>query len=144
VAPEPEGSLPLSHEPATGPYPELLLTYPQRSVVIPSSHLRLNLPNGVFLSDLVYFSVPSLACYMPRPPHSSWLHLPNDIWGWVQIKEVLIVLFLHSPVTSCLFCPNIPLRTLFSNTLVYALPLMWETKFHTNTKQLAELWFCIF
>jgi hypothetical protein len=27
---------------------------------------------------------------------------------------------------------------------VCALPLMWETKFHTHTKQLAELWFCIF
>jgi hypothetical protein len=26
---------------------------------------------------------------------------------------------------------------------VYALPLMLETKFHTHTKQLAELWFCI-
>jgi hypothetical protein len=35
--------------------------------------------------------------------------------------------------------PNILLSTLFSNTL--ALPLMLETKFHTHTKQLADLWF---
>jgi hypothetical protein len=30
-------------------------------------------------------------CYMPRPPHSPWLDLPNDIWGWVQISKLLIV-----------------------------------------------------
>jgi hypothetical protein len=28
--------------------------------------------------------------------------------------------------------------------LVYVRFLIWETKFHTHTKQLAELWFCIF
>jgi hypothetical protein len=27
---------------------------------------------------------------------------------------------------------------------VYALPSALETKFHTHTKQLVELWFCIF
>jgi hypothetical protein len=48
---------------------------------------------------------------------------------------------LHSPVTSSLLGPNILLRTLVSNTLVYSLPLMWQTKFHTHTKQVAELWF---
>jgi hypothetical protein len=28
---------------------------------------------------------------MPRPPHSPWLDLPNDIWEWVQIMKFLIV-----------------------------------------------------
>jgi hypothetical protein len=28
---------------------------------------------------------------MPCPPHSPWLDLPNDIWGWVQIMKLLIV-----------------------------------------------------
>jgi hypothetical protein len=28
---------------------------------------------------------------MPRPSHSFWLDLPNDIWGWVQIMKFLIV-----------------------------------------------------
>jgi hypothetical protein len=75
--------------------------------------------------------------------------------------------FFHSPVTSSLFGPNILLiRTFFSNTLslctshnmthqishpynsqtpwVYALPVIWHTKFHTHTRQLTEFWFCIF
>jgi surface polysaccharide O-acyltransferase-like enzyme len=50
--------------------------------------------------------------------------------------------FLHSPVISSLLGPRIPLSTLFSNTLsVYALPLIWETKLHTHTKQITEIWF---
>jgi hypothetical protein len=28
---------------------------------------------------------------MPHPPHSLWIDLPNDIWGWVQIMKLLIV-----------------------------------------------------
>jgi hypothetical protein len=27
---------------------------------------------------------------MPRVPHSPWIDLPNNIWGWVQIKKLLI------------------------------------------------------
>jgi hypothetical protein len=27
---------------------------------------------------------------------------------------------------------------------VHSVPLMWETKLHTHTKQLEELWFCMF
>jgi hypothetical protein len=34
--------------------------------------------------NLVHFSLLSHACYMPRPPHSPWLDLPNDVWGWVS------------------------------------------------------------
>jgi hypothetical protein len=33
--------------------------------------------------------------------------------------------FLHSPVTSSLLGPNIPLRTLFSNTLSLCSSLSW-------------------
>jgi hypothetical protein len=54
---------------------------------------------------------------MPRPPHSSWLDLPNYIWGWVQIMKFLIVQL--SPFSRHLIPlrSNILLRTLFSNTL---------------------------
>jgi hypothetical protein len=33
----------------------------------------------------------SHACHMPSPPHSPWLYLPNDIWGWVQKMKFLTV-----------------------------------------------------
>jgi hypothetical protein len=48
--------------------------------------------------------------------------------------------FLLSPVTSSLLGPNILLSTLFS---AYVPPSMWVTKFHTHTKQEAELCFRI-
>jgi hypothetical protein len=56
VAPEPEGSSPHSQQPANGPYPEPGESTPHpsppqpislRSILIPSSHLRLGLPSGV-------------------------------------------------------------------------------------------------
>jgi hypothetical protein len=46
--------------------------------------------------------------------------------------------FLQSPVSSSLFSPNIPLSTLFSNTLNILL-LMWQTKFHTHIIQQVKL-----
>jgi hypothetical protein len=65
---------------------------------------------------------------MSRPPHSPWFYLPNDILGWVKIMKLLIV---QLPPFSCYF---IPLRSKFSSEScsqtpsVYALPVMWETK----------------
>jgi hypothetical protein len=72
---------------------------------------------GLSHQNLVPFSLLSHACYMPRPPHSPWPDLPNDIWGWVQIMKFLTVQLPPFPVTSSLLGPNILLRTLFSNTL---------------------------
>jgi hypothetical protein len=51
--------------------------------------------------------------------------------------------FLHCPVTSSLLGPNILLRPCSQTPSVYAIPSS-ETKFHAHTKQLVELWFCIF
>jgi hypothetical protein len=67
-------------------------------------------------NNLVQFSLLSHACHMPCPPHSPWLDLPNDIWGWVQIMKLLIVHLSQFSVTSSLLGPDILLRTLFSNT----------------------------
>jgi hypothetical protein len=51
---------------------------------------------------------------------------------------------LHSPVNSSLLGQNILLSTLFSNTLSLCSSLsVWETKFHTHTKQQVKLYFCI-
>jgi hypothetical protein len=52
---EPEGSLPCSQEPSTGPYPEPDQSNPShpislRSILILSTHLPLGLPSGLFPS----------------------------------------------------------------------------------------------
>jgi hypothetical protein len=91
VAPEPEGSSPHSWKPAKGPYPERGESTPQpprtislRSILIPSSHLRLGLSSGLFFFGLshqtpVHVSPLSHACHMPRPLHCPWFCLPNNI-----------------------------------------------------------------
>jgi hypothetical protein len=59
MAPEPEGSTPYSQQSATGPYhePTESTTHPQlvsqRSILIPSSHLRLGLPSGLLPSGFL-------------------------------------------------------------------------------------------
>jgi len=55
--------------------------------------------------------------YMTRPSNSSRFDLPTNIWWAVIPFSSSLCSFLHSPVTSSLLSPNIPLSTLFSNTL---------------------------
>jgi hypothetical protein len=50
----------------------------------------------------VHFSVLSHACHMSLPPHSPWLDLPNDIWGWAQVIKFLTV---QLPPFSCHIIP---------------------------------------
>jgi hypothetical protein len=75
--------------------------------------------------------------YMSPPSHTPWFDYPNNIRWAVQIMKLSIKTF--SPLSSYLFLlrANILLRTLFSNTLNtrIPLPLEWETKFHTYTRQ---------
>jgi hypothetical protein len=61
VAQEPEGSSPHSQQPATGPCPETTESNPHhpkpvslRSILIPSSHLRLGLLSGFFPSGFQF------------------------------------------------------------------------------------------
>jgi hypothetical protein len=54
---------------------------------------------------------------MTRPSHRPLLDYSNYTWRRVQITKLLVMQFLHSPITSSLFGPNIFLCTLFSNTL---------------------------
>jgi hypothetical protein len=73
-----------------------------------SSHLSFSF--GLSHQNIVHFSLLSHACHMSRPPHSPWLDLPNDIWGWVQIMKLLTVSqpwqwfcfwFLAFPLNNC-------------------------------------------
>jgi hypothetical protein len=144
MAPEPEVSSPLSQQPANGPYPEPGESTPHavslRSILIPSSHLLLGLPSGVFPSG---FPTKTFYNFLPSPMRPICPALL--IFGYeYKLWSSLLCNFLHSPVTSSLLGPNILLSTLFSNVLSLYLPLMWDTTFHTHTKQLAELWFCKF
>ena len=93
-----------------------------RSILMLSYHLCLGLPSGLFPSGFPTNTLytPLLTpctCYMPSPSHSSRLYHPNNIVGEEQILSPSLCSFLHSPVTSSLFGPNILPNTLFSTTL---------------------------
>ena len=126
---EPEGSLPHSQVLATCPYPEPDLSSPQtphptsrRSILILSSHLRLNLPSVLFP-----FRFPTKILYMPFlsliratcPGHLILLYLnTRTILGeQYRLLSSSLCSFLHSPFTSSILGPNILLNTAFSNIL---------------------------
>ena len=123
-----EGSLPLLQKHATCPYPEPDQYSPcshptsRRSILILSSHLHLSLPSGLFLSG-----IPTKSLYAPLqfslratcPTYLFILDLITRIIFGEEYRSLSSSLcsFLHSPVTSSLLGPNVPLSTLFSNTL---------------------------
>jgi hypothetical protein len=86
-----------------------------RPILILSSYLCLGLLCGLFPSGfpttILYAFLSSHACYIHHPSHPLFDH-PNNIWWSVQVMKLLI---MQSSLAS-LLGPNIPLRTLFSNT----------------------------
>jgi hypothetical protein len=101
---------------------------------------------GLSHQNLLHFSLLSYMCHMTCPPHSLWFDLLNEIWRSMQIMNLLIVQLY--PLTSYF----IPLTSKYSpHNPVFKLPqsvcafhLMWETKFHNHTKQVAEWWCYVF
>jgi hypothetical protein len=88
-----------------------------RSILIPSYHLHLSLPSGIFPSG---FPAKTLYTFLSSPKHATCpahLILLYVICIMMFSDEYkLLCNFLHYPVTSYLLSPNIFLRTLFSNT----------------------------
>jgi hypothetical protein len=93
-----------------------------RSTLILSSNLRLCLPSGLFRSG---FPTKTLYIFLFSPCvlHAllisfSPLLIIHTIFGEeYKLSSSSLCSFLQPPVTSSLFCPNILLITLFSNTL---------------------------
>jgi hypothetical protein len=71
------------------------------------------------------------------PPHLPWLDLPDDVWG--TNYEVS-----HCATSSILPSPHPSLVQIFfsepcsQTPTVYAVPLAWETKFHTQLPHTIE------
>jgi len=93
-----------------------------RSILILSSHLPLGLPSSLLPSG---FPTKVLYTHLPSPKRATspaHLVLLDFIIRTILVEEYRslnssLCSFLHSPVTSSLLGPNIPLNTLFSNTL---------------------------
>ena len=143
---KPEGSLPHSQEPAlfTCREPDQSSLWPHptswRFILILSTHLLLGLPSGLVPSGLPHYNI---VCISPLSYtwHTSFEHsLRFD--GW-KLLSSSVGSFLQYPVTSSFLDKNVFIRTVFCNTSASLPHWMWQTKFHTHTKQNAKLKFCI-
>jgi len=94
-----------------------------------SLHFKFSDQNLVSISHL------SHACYMSQTSHSTSFDHPNNIWWSVKVVKLIII---QSSPASCHF---LPLKSKYSPQMpwIYVLPLVWETKFHTHTKQQVRL-----
>ena len=72
--------------------------------------------------NLVGISFLSLACHIPRLSHHLRYGDPNSIWRGVQLMKLLIMQLSPFSWHSSLLGPNVPLSSLFSDTLICALP----------------------
>jgi hypothetical protein len=103
---EPEGSLPCSQEPSTGPYPEAGRSSPYHliTILILSIQLRLGLTTGLFPSGFLT----NFLYAFPFSPFALHARLDHSNYFWRRVMKLLIMQF--SP-TSCHF---ISLRSKYS------------------------------
>jgi hypothetical protein len=119
---EPKGSLSSSQELSTCTYPEPDQSSPTHPVLSLTTHLWLHFPGGFFPSG---FPTSNLYIFLFSPIHAT---CPTHL---ITLNLIILIIlhkeyksrssslcsFLHRPITSSLFGPNILLSTLFSNSL---------------------------
>jgi len=114
-----------------------------RSILILSPHLRGGLPSGLlplgFQTKILYaFLVSSMhvTCFAY---YRLWFDHPNNIWWSVQVMKLLIMQFSSSllslPPSQVQIFSSAPCSQTPS---VYVLPVVWDTKLHSHTKQLRQ------
>jgi hypothetical protein len=112
MAPDPKGSSPYLQEPDTGTYPQptgITLHPPANLPKIKSDQILPSMPWSLKWSLSFWFSHQNLihiawlshVCHMQMSSQSPWFDLPNNILGWVQYMNLLIVNLLHT----CYFIP---------------------------------------
>jgi hypothetical protein len=112
------------------PFPSQLnplhsLTPSLRSNLIFYAHLRLGLPS---VSDFIYFVCATCSAYLI-------LEVIAQIFGEeYKLCSSSLCNFVELPATSSLLVPYTDLSTPFWNAF-NILPVVWETKFHTQLKQ---------
>lgn len=100
--------------------------------LILSSHLRLCLWSGLFLSALPT-KILHASLFSPHICHKS--HLFHYFFDYTQNEWC---------VASSLLGPNVPLGTLFLCMLIVVLLLVWHTNFHIHTKKEVNLRYSLF
>jgi hypothetical protein len=99
MAPEPEGSSPHSWgEPGEStPRPPTNLPKVHFEPILPSMpwSVKWSFSFGLSHQNPLHLSPLSHACHMPRPPLSPWFDLLNNVWRWVQIMKLPIMMQVY-------------------------------------------------